>query len=69
MQQKKSHLSQFEKAMMSAFRVQPDWYEEYWLRPKKASPSIGGRWRRSNLFLRSLLYAAIVVSTFVYFGH
>jgi hypothetical protein len=37
MQPKKSHLSRIEQAMMSAFRVQPDWYEEYWLRSKKSS--------------------------------
>jgi hypothetical protein len=68
MQPKKSHPSQlFEQEMMSAFRIQPDWYEEYWLRPKKGSPSIGGRWRGSNLLLGSILYAAIV-SMLIYFG-
>jgi hypothetical protein len=68
MQPKKSHLDQFERKMMlSPFGVQPDWYEDYWLRPKKASRSIRGRWRRSNLLLGTILYAAIV-SMFVYFG-
>jgi hypothetical protein len=28
---------EFERAI-GAFRVQPDWYEEYWLRPNKAAP-------------------------------
>jgi hypothetical protein len=67
MQPKKSHLDQFERTMMSAFGVQPDWYEDYRLRPKKASRPIRGRWRRSNVFLRTILCAAIV-SMFVYFG-
>jgi hypothetical protein len=68
MQPKKSHLDQFERTMMlSAFGVQPDWYEDYWLSPKKASRSSRGTSRRSNLLLRSILYAAIV-SIFVYFG-
>jgi hypothetical protein len=66
MQPDRSHPARFEQPM-AAFRVQADWYEEYWLRPKKASPSIGGRWRRSNLLLYSILYAA-VVSMFVYLG-
>ena len=61
MQPKKSHIDRLERTMMlSAFGVQPDWYEDYWLRQKKAS-------RRSNLPLRTILYAAIV-SIFVYFG-
>lgn len=68
MHPKKSHLSQLEPAVMSAFRTQPDWYEEYWLRPKKAYSSTGGRWRRSNLSLRSILHAATILM-FVYFGH
>jgi hypothetical protein len=68
MQPKKSHPVQFERTMMlSAFGVQPDWYEDYWLRPKNASRPIRGRWRRSNLLLGTILYAAIV-SMFVYFG-
>jgi len=68
MQPRKSHLDEFETTMMlSAFRVQPDWYEDYWLRPKKASGPARGTWRRSNLLLRTILYAAIV-SIFVYFG-
>ena len=69
MQPKKPRLDQFEQAvMLSAFGVQPDWYENYWLRPKKASRPIRGRWRRSNLVLPTILCAAIV-STFIYFGH
>jgi hypothetical protein len=68
MQPKKSHLDQFERTMMlSAFGVQPDWYEDYWLRPQRASRPIRGRWRRSNLLLRTILYAA-VVSMCVYLG-
>jgi hypothetical protein len=68
MEPKKSHLDQSERTMMlSAFGVQPDWYEDYWLRPKKASRAIRGRWHRSDLLLRTILYAAIV-SMFVYFG-
>ena len=67
MRPKKSHPDQFERTMMSAFGVQPDWYDDYWLRPKKASRPIGGRWRRSNVLLRAVLCAAIV-SMFVYFA-
>ena len=68
MRLKKSHLDQFERKMMlSPFGVQPNWYEDYWLGPKKASRSIRGRWRRSNLLSDTILYAAIV-SMFVYFG-
>jgi hypothetical protein len=68
MPQKKPHLDQLEQPVMAAFGVQPDWYEEYWLSSSKAFPSIGGRWRRSNLLSRLILYATIV-SVFVYFGH
>jgi hypothetical protein len=53
---------------MSAFRVQPDWYEEYWLKPGTA-PSAGRRWRRPNVLLRSILYVAIVSMMLAYFGH
>jgi hypothetical protein len=67
MQPKKSHLDQFERTMMSAFGVQPDWYEDYWLSPNKASRPIGRRWRGSNRLLRTILYATIV-SMLVYLG-
>jgi hypothetical protein len=71
MQPKKSHLDQFERTL-SVFGVQPDWYEDYWLRPKKASRPIGRRWRGSNLFQRSILQRSIlcaaIISMFVYFG-
>jgi hypothetical protein len=66
MQPKKSHLDQFERTMMSAFGVQPDWYEEYWLTPKKVSPSIRATWRRRSLLSYSILCAAIM-SILVYF--
>ena len=59
MQPKRSHPSQFEQPM-SAFRVRPDWYEEYWLRPKQASPS-GARRLLRNVALYSILYAAILL--------
>ena len=32
---KKSPAWECEQAM-TAFQVQPDWYEEYWLKPKKS---------------------------------
>lgn len=67
MHPKSSHPDRFEQSM-SAFRVQPDWYEECWLRPKNPSPFIAGRRRRGNLLLRSVFYATIV-SLLVYFGH
>lgn len=67
MQPKKSRLERLERTMVSAFGVQPDWYEDYWLRPKEASRPIGGRWCRSNLLLRTMLCVAIV-SMCVYFG-
>ena len=67
MQPKKSHLDQFERRMMlSAFGVRPDWYEDYWLRPRKASRPVRGKWRGSNLLLRTILNTA-TVSIFVYF--
>ena len=34
----KRHLLDLDLAM-GAFQVQPDWYENYWLRPEKASPA------------------------------
>jgi hypothetical protein len=52
---------------MSAFRVRPDWYEDYWLKLEQAR-TIERKWRRSNVLLRSILYVAIV-SMLVYFGH
>lgn len=64
---KRSHSNRFEQSM-SAFRLQPDWYEECWLRPKEASSVTAGRWRRRNLLARFVFYAAIV-SVVVYFGH
>ena len=66
MQPKRPRSSRSEQSF-SLFQVQPDWYEEYWLRPTKAS-SMEAKWRRPNLFLGSKLYAAIV-SMLVYFGH
>lgn len=65
MQPNRSRPNRFDQPM-SAFRVQPDWYEEHWLRPEKPS-SIGRRWHRSNVLLRSILYVAII-SMLVYFG-
>ena len=66
MQPNRSRSNRFDQPM-SAFRVQPDWYEEHWLRPEQA-PSNGHRWRRPNMLLRSILCVA-VVSALVYFGH
>ncbi|MBR0794953.1 hypothetical protein JQ615_06090 [Bradyrhizobium jicamae] len=43
---------------MSAFQVQPDWYEEYWLKPKETSPPAVTKWRRLILQLHFYLYAA-----------
>lgn len=46
---------EFERAI-GAFRVQPDWYEEYWLRPNKAAaPSTERRWRWKFVFLFHLV--------------
>jgi hypothetical protein len=56
------------EVLMSAFRVQPDWYEDYWLRSKKAPPPVARRWRRRDLLLRSFCCAAFV-AMLVYFGH
>lgn len=64
---KRSQANRFEQSI-SAFRVQPGWYEECWLRPKKASPFTARRWRRGNLVLRFVFYAAIV-SVLAYLGH
>jgi hypothetical protein len=64
---KGSHPSRLEQSI-SAFRVQPDWYEECWLTPKKASPFTAGRWRGRNLVLRSVFCAAIV-SVLIYLDH
>ena len=57
--------TEFERTI-GAFRVQPDWYEEYWLRPNKlAAPGAERSWRR-NLLFRSFLFA-VIVSTVVTF--
>jgi len=48
---------EFERAI-GAFRVQPDWYEEYWLRPSKAAPPGAERRWRWNLLFYSTLSAA-----------
>ena len=53
----KNSAREFEQAM-TAFQIQPDWYEEYWLKPKKASPSGLARWWRWNLASYSILCAA-----------
>jgi hypothetical protein len=44
----KTRPMEFERAI-GAFRVQPDWYEEYWLRPNKATPRGAERRWRWNL--------------------
>jgi hypothetical protein len=44
----------------SAFRVRPDWYEEYWLAPKKTSQPAATKWRRSMFRLHFHLYAVAV---------
>jgi hypothetical protein len=56
---KKSPLWECEQAM-SAFQVRPDWYEEYWLEPKKVSRSDVARWWRRNLRLCFILYETMV---------
>jgi hypothetical protein len=56
---------EFERAI-GAFRVQPDWYEEYWLRPNKAAPCGAERRWRWNLLFYSILSAAMA-STLVTF--
>lgn len=43
---------------MSVFQVRPDWYEEYWLKPKKISQPAATRWRRSIFHFH--LYAVTV---------
>lgn len=43
-----------------AFQVRPDWYEEYWLKPKKTSQPAATKWRRSILRFHFHLYAATV---------
>lgn len=43
-----------------AFQVRPDWYEEYWLKPKETSQPAAIKWRRSIMQLHFELYAAMV---------
>jgi hypothetical protein len=57
MQSNNPHVRRLEQPV-SAFRVQPDWYEEYWLKPKKALSGVAG-WRGQSLFLRITLYSAV----------
>ena len=51
---------------MGAFQVRPDWYEDYWLKPEKASPA-------RNRSPRWSLYAGLAVGVFaivvVFVGH
>jgi len=60
MRKRKRFSSDFELPM-GAFRVRPDWYEEYWLKPEKESPPTAvTSWRHWNLPLLSMVSAAIV---------
>ncbi|MCG2631060.1 hypothetical protein L6654_30965 [Bradyrhizobium sp. WYCCWR 13023] len=55
----KTLLRDFERAT-SMFQVQPDWYEDYWLKPEKASRPAATRLRRSmSRFHVHLLAAAV----------
>jgi hypothetical protein len=56
---KKSPLWECEQAMR-AFQVRPDWYEEYWLEPKKVSRPDVARWWRRNLRLCFIWYETMV---------
>ena len=55
----KTLLRDFEQAT-SAFQVQSDWYEQYWLKPESASRPAATRLRRSILQFHVHLFAAIV---------
>jgi len=49
----------FEQSI-KAFWVRPDWYEEYWLEPKKTSQPAATKWRSSMSRFQFHLYAATV---------
>ena len=51
---------------MGAFRVRPDWYEDYWLKPEKAS-RVKRRSPRWSVYAG--LAAAVVSLVIVYVGH
>ena len=51
---------------MGAFQVRADWYEEYWLKPEKASPI---RRRSPRWSVYAGLAAAVVSLVVVFVGH
>jgi hypothetical protein len=51
---------------MGAFQVRPDWYENYWLKPEKASPTRTGSPRWS---VYAGLAAAVVSLVVVFVSH